>query len=215
MQVTINSLWVNRSFGKDRERTQKVNPCIEVLQTGVCFINDDGQGEDDSIDFLGFGRIFYSLSIVEQPFSLPELFASDESDYVDVVEEVSDLQEYKGKAPMFSASHVIREQGSSIREKTPNILRSLLPLTVNDNQDPVPEGNQTMKILIGVEEVDVRNPHDWPNVSIKPKPIKPPDECIEKKMIYMPPPLEGLPLGDYVEIWMDECKYNNRETPSV
>lgn len=72
-----------------------------------------------------------------------------------------------------------------------------------------------MKTLIGTEEFDVGNPLNWPKISIKTKHIKPPDECVNKQMIYMPPPTGDLEAGDHVEIWTDECKYHNHETPLV
>lgn len=173
------------------ERTQEASSCRHGNQSRrvaqICFIEDDEQGCDDSIDFLGFGKIFYSIPVVGQPFSLPELSTSEESDYVDVVEEMGDSQEEKGKAPMFSASHAIPEQGSSSRERPRDIHKALLPLPVDDSQDPIPSANQTMKILIGTKEVDVGNLCEWLNLSITPQPVKPPNECIDKHVVHTPP----------------------------
>lgn len=41
-------------------------------------------------NFRDFGKIFYSLLVVEQPFSLPKLSTSDKSDYVNAIEEMGD-----------------------------------------------------------------------------------------------------------------------------
>lgn len=90
--------------------TRQVNRSGRV--SPIYYIDDEGQGEDDSNDFLGFCKTLYSLPVVEQPFSLPDLSANDESDYVDVVEEIGDSSENKGKALVFLASHASREQGS-------------------------------------------------------------------------------------------------------
>ena len=166
-------------------------------------------------NFRDFGKIFYSLLVVEQPFSLPKLSTSDKSDYVNAIEEMGDSQEDKGKSHMFSASHAIRKQGPSSRERPPDILRALPPLLVDDNQHPIPTTSQTMKILIGTEEVDVGDLRDWPNISIKPKPVKPPDECIDKNVIHTPPPLEVLQIGDYVEIWTKQCSNMGHLIPLI
>ena len=72
-----------------------------------------------------------------------------------------------------------------------------------------------MKILIGTEEVDVGDLRDWPNISIKPKPVKPPDECIDKNVIHTPPPLEVLQIGDYVEIWTKQCSNMGHLIPLI
>lgn len=116
---------------------------------------------------------------------------------------------------MFPASHATRQQGSSSRARPPYILRALLPLPIDDNQDPIPYTSQTMKTLIGSEEVDVGNPRDWPNVSIKLELVKPPDECINKHVIHTPSPSEGLQIGDYVEIWTEQCNYMGHLIPPV
>ena len=139
---------------------------------------------------------------------------SEESDYIDVVEELDESQEDKGKALMYSASHAIREQGSSCRAKPPDILRALLPLQVDDDLPFVLKINRIMKILIGTQEVDVGNQLEWPTISIKPKLAEPPDECVDKKMIYMPPP-EDLEISDHVEIWTNECRYEDHDVSPV
>ena len=69
-------------------------------------MDDSDQGDNDSSNFLGFGKILYSLLIVEQPFSLPKLSASEGNEYANPV-----------------------EQGSSSIAKPPDILRALLPLS--------------------------------------------------------------------------------------
>lgn len=82
----------------------------------------------------------------------------------------------------------------------PDILRSLLPLPKNDDQEIIIDKTQPSKILVGMKEIEIGNPHEQSHGFIKPKPIKPPDECVDKDMIYMPPSSKGLQLWDYVEM---------------
>ena len=179
--------------------SQQGNRSRRVAQ--VCFIDDHDPSDDVSSEFLGFGKIFDVLPVVEEPFFLLELSVSEKSDYIDVVEELDESQEDKAKASMYSTSHAIQEQGSSSREKPPDILRALLPMPISDSSNSIPNTTQRLKILIGTKEVAAGNSLEWPNIYFTPQIDEPPDECIDKYIIHIPPPPEGYWSGELVEIW--------------
>jgi hypothetical protein len=65
----------------------------------VCYVDDTRQDEDGSFDIFGFRNIFYVVN--NESFSVLEPLTSDESEYVDALEENNQSQEDKGKTRMF------------------------------------------------------------------------------------------------------------------
>lgn len=105
----------------------------------VYHVSDAGEDEMDSLVDFGFNKIFDEIND-EYPTQL-EPSISSETDYVDALEDIDDSQDNKGKAPMFTASHAIQEQGSSSEAKLHDNFRALPPLPLNDNQESFPTTN--------------------------------------------------------------------------